>query len=322
MNRVIAALVIAGCGTSSRSAPSDGVLVMTDVSLPGTPIEDASIFTVRADGSDMTTLTGTGNQYPSWTPDGKIIFVSNRSGTRQIWTMEADGTAPAQIGDISLLESTEITRVQMADSGLVAFKSTGDGIWLIESDGSGLRELVKFENGAGDAPSLSRSGTWLTFTAPADATPDHNEIFRINTDGTAREQLTFFGDDPDGNASAISPDEATIAIFTGRESHPDDTIFTPGFHNIAVIGTHGGARTVVTTCESITSPQQIDSLTAADCLTSDNPSWSPDGRWIIYDRGTTIPEGAGTFVIDPDGNERQRLNSSFAGGGTVPFRFE
>src|SRR5712671_5573493 len=74
------------------------------------------------------------------TPDGRIIFVSNRSGSAQIWIMDPGGTNPTQIGTID--PAVEITRVQMADTGLVAFRAGGDGIWLMEADGSNLRKLV------------------------------------------------------------------------------------------------------------------------------------------------------------------------------------
>ena len=38
------------------------------------------------------------NERPSWAPDGRhVVFESTRSGTRQIWTMLADGTQPHQL---------------------------------------------------------------------------------------------------------------------------------------------------------------------------------------------------------------------------------
>jgi TolB protein len=38
------------------------------------------------------------NERPSWAPDGRhLVFESTRSGTRQIWTMLADGTQPRQL---------------------------------------------------------------------------------------------------------------------------------------------------------------------------------------------------------------------------------
>jgi dipeptidyl aminopeptidase/acylaminoacyl peptidase len=44
------------------------------------------------------TSTGTTNERPRWSPDSRrIAFISNRSGTAQVWIMNADGSSPAQI---------------------------------------------------------------------------------------------------------------------------------------------------------------------------------------------------------------------------------
>jgi len=38
------------------------------------------------------------NERPSWAPDGRhLVFESTRTGTRQIWTMLADGTEARQL---------------------------------------------------------------------------------------------------------------------------------------------------------------------------------------------------------------------------------
>jgi len=38
------------------------------------------------------------NEHPSWAPDGRhIVFESTRTGTRQIWTMLADGSSPHEL---------------------------------------------------------------------------------------------------------------------------------------------------------------------------------------------------------------------------------
>lgn len=312
----IAAIVLAGCAAQpvddTAYLDHHGVLVMCEPSLPRTPLAQASIYTVRADGSDRVALTGPGNQYPSWTPDGRIVFVSNRSGSPQIWIMDADGGNAARVGDFASAAGDELGRVQMADDGTIAFKRSGDGIYVMDRDGGNLREVVSFANGAGDAPSLARSGTWLSYTAPGE--PGHNEIFRIDIDGSHREQLTFPDDPdyPDGNASAIAPDEQSIAIYTGIESRPGDTGFGE-HHNIALIGPHGGARTLVTHC---------DPATPDDCVTSDNPSWSRDGRWIIYDRGATDVDHSGTYAVDTQTTDFHRLNAATSGGGSVPFQLD
>ncbi len=65
--------------------------------------KSSNVYTVRTDGSQVVQLTHeTGGSVndgaDSWSPDGKkIAFVSNRTGTYQIWTMNADGTDAKQL---------------------------------------------------------------------------------------------------------------------------------------------------------------------------------------------------------------------------------
>jgi Tol biopolymer transport system component len=71
---------------------------------------DDEIWVINHDGSNPRQLTASNTDYnaqeigkdnflpevnghPSWSPDGsQIVFWSNRTGTRQIWIMNADGT--------------------------------------------------------------------------------------------------------------------------------------------------------------------------------------------------------------------------------------
>ncbi len=58
------------------------------------------IFVTRADGSDRRQLTDDSarKRWPTWSPDGKkIAFYSNRSGSYQIWTINADGSGLQQL---------------------------------------------------------------------------------------------------------------------------------------------------------------------------------------------------------------------------------
>src|SRR5262245_5785604 len=58
------------------------------------------IYTISLTGGTPVQVTrdGTMNHRPRWTPDSKrIVFVSNRTGSSQIWSMNPDGSDPKQI---------------------------------------------------------------------------------------------------------------------------------------------------------------------------------------------------------------------------------
>jgi Tol biopolymer transport system component len=224
----------------------------------------ASIYTVHGDGTGKTFLTGDGGT-PSWTPDGKIIFISNRSGSQQIWIMDAGGRNAHQIGNLSA--NMLPLMPQMGENGLIVFMgadaNAGDdtnvGIWMVQQDGSGLKELTR-----GQQPFLALSGRWIAYTFQTD-NPYHREIWRINTDGTGIQQLTFLGDPdyPDANASNISPDETMVAFFSGKESDRgaagfSQPVFTFGHRNVAVIPATGGARKTLTPCHPVTTQAELD----------------------------------------------------------------
>ena len=56
------------------------------------------------------------------------------------------------------------------------------------------------------------------------------------------------------------------------------------------------------------------------CVASDNPSRSSAGKLIIYDRGSFNQDGSGTWAIDLEGNNMQRLYPASPRGGSIPLR--
>jgi hypothetical protein len=67
----------------------------TRLAVSGYANANADIYSMNADGSNVTRLTTDPgfDQWPAWSPDGsKIAFASNRNGTYQVFTMNADGT--------------------------------------------------------------------------------------------------------------------------------------------------------------------------------------------------------------------------------------
>jgi TolB protein len=62
---------------------------------------EIDVYTVRADGSDLTNLTGDSNgDNPYWSPDGKrIAFTRNVGDRSQVFVMDADGSNVVQLTD-------------------------------------------------------------------------------------------------------------------------------------------------------------------------------------------------------------------------------
>jgi dipeptidyl aminopeptidase/acylaminoacyl peptidase len=78
------------------------------------------IYIVPVGGGTPRQLTreGTANSRPRWSPDSKrIVYVSNRGGSSQLWMMNADGSEQRQVTDIA----TEADGVAWS----------GDGRWLL-----------------------------------------------------------------------------------------------------------------------------------------------------------------------------------------------
>ena len=304
-------------GASGSVPPADTVkqrtrLLVGEMPPPGQP-GVALIYTVRSDGSEKTVLTSDGAM-PSWTPDGSIIFVSSRSGSPQIWTMDAHGDDPKQLS--TLPPSLAPFMPQLAKNGRVVFmaaapRAASDDdttIWTMLRDGSDLHQLA-----TGQEPFLAPSGTWLAYTVQT-ASPYHREIWRIDIDGTNARALTSLGDPdyPDANAPSISPDESKVAFFSGKESDDGEagltqSVFTFGHRNVAVVPAVGGPRRTLTSCAPVTTDAELQAATRASgkCIAADNPAWSPDGAWLIVDTG--FRDGTETWMVSANGDGFQRF---------------
>jgi Tol biopolymer transport system component len=273
-----------------------------------------------SDGSQSSVVVLDGTT-PSWTRDGRIIFVSGRSGSKQIWIF--DGSNATQIGQLP--PQIQPLMPQMAGNGKIVFAGitpatqpdSNQSIFVMNPDGSGLQEVAQ-----GMAPTIAPSGTWIAYTYQTDA-PYHRYIFRTNIDGTGERQLTYLDDPdyPDANYAAISPDETQIAIFSGKEADRNSqtqSIFTFGHHDIAVISAAGGPRRKLTSCVPVTTQAEIQAST--QCIAADEPAWTSDGRSLVLT--AMFKTGTGTWMIDLDGHNFRPYYPRLRGLVRVPFKYQ
>ncbi|MEO5924308.1 MAG: S9 family peptidase [Bryobacteraceae bacterium] len=222
------------------------------------------IFVVPTAGGNSRQLTreGTANGRPRWSPDSKrIFFVSNRSGTSQIWAMNADGSA-----------QTQITKLSTEASGILV---TPDGQRLVflssvypECGADDACNSVKLEqeNKSKVKARLYTSLLYRHWNEWRGARRQH--LMVVKTDGTELKQLTpgqfdvppFSLGGPDDYA--ISPDSLEVAFTMNTDS---DAAYSTN-SDIYVVPLAGGDLI------KITSGLGADS----------SPTYSPDARRLAF----------------------------------------
>ena len=106
-----------------------------------------------------------------------------------MFVVNADGTGYEQLLGLELNTLSVDSAAWSPDGGrivLAAQKGGADSqIWLVNSDGTGLRQLTT--DGASTAPTWSPDGSSIAFSSSRDG---HLEIYRMAADGSAQERLT------------------------------------------------------------------------------------------------------------------------------------
>lgn len=91
-------LITAGGDASAPSWSSNGMFIAFHWRVSDTGTYDIYIVEIATGRIIQLTHDAGRNESPSWSGDGRrLVFQSTRAGTRQIWTMLADGTNPKQL---------------------------------------------------------------------------------------------------------------------------------------------------------------------------------------------------------------------------------
>jgi Tol biopolymer transport system component len=147
-----------------------GPAVFPDFSPDGTEIAFSAqpagastrdIYLVAIDGSGLQQLTsGAGNNtYPAYSPDGsEIAFTSDRTGTWQVWVMNADGSDQTQL-TVDALPKDQVPDWSPDGSKIAYIADTtsspdhgGNGdIWVIDADGENQHPITSGAHDLGTA---------------------------------------------------------------------------------------------------------------------------------------------------------------------------
>lgn len=209
----------------------------------------------------------------------EVVITTDQFGGSEVMVMNPDGSAKTR-----LTYQGGVSGTVSPDGLTIAFASqrggNGYGIYLMNADGTGVRELVHRSDFDG-SPAWSPDGTRLAFRSMTDGPYGaYGRIWVVNADGTGLRQ--------------VSPDvDSTTYVFD------DSPSWFPDGHR--VLYSRSGFLYVVDVDKGVVTPVGNGSFTG------DHPRLSPDGSKIAF--AASAGGNYDIYVVDVDGSNLVRLTT-------------
>ncbi|HXB21404.1 MAG TPA: hypothetical protein VNV88_08485 [Candidatus Solibacter sp.] len=258
----------------------------------------------------------------------KIYFISSRTGSKEVYSMDYDGAGQQQL---THLRSITLSPRVSPDNSRVAFSGLVDSqrnpSWQILMFSLDLGRIVSFPHfgGGNYTPAWSSDSTRLAFSSSMHS--GDPEIFSTDANGASAKRLTAF------KGSDVAPvwnpkTNGQIAWVSGRNGLPQIFIMDADGSNVQQVtsegyavspswspngqllafswirhygpGAPGGQDIYIMDIAS----RQFVQLTH-DARVNDFPSWSPDGRHLVFQSNRSGSEQI--WMMLADGTHQQQL---------------
>lgn len=139
----------------------------------------------------------------SWTPDGRIVYVSDQSGDPEVWIMDADGANARQLTNDRLFKAVPYAS---ADGRYIVYMSSQNNGQIVRVNTDGSNPLALTRAIGADNPHVSPDGKWVVYSAYLGGPM---KVMRVSIDGGEEQILTdYFTMEP-----RYSSDGSRIACF-------------------------------------------------------------------------------------------------------------
>jgi eukaryotic-like serine/threonine-protein kinase len=166
---------------SQPAVPRSGERLAYTRSFENVDIWGTSLDTKRVGQQRMLVASTRTQRAPDISPDGKrIAFESDRSGVREVWVADIDGSNPVQLTHFN---NPLTGSPRWSPNGhLIAFDSRAGGqatVYIVDPDGGVPRRLSPKGNGD-SLPTWSRDGKWIYVSA---SDRENSDIYKIPLEG-------------------------------------------------------------------------------------------------------------------------------------------
>lgn len=233
---------------------------------------------------------------PEYSPDGsRIAYISNRSGTQQIWVSDKEGASTQQL--TFLTGNQEATWPRWSPDGRALLFTVGRSVYVVSAEG-GVPTIRLRDMGRQEAVAdWSHDGKWIFVNCQRSG---RDEICRAPADGSGEQiQLTREG----GNSPQASPDGMFVYYAKGknpaqlwrlkltdhREEKIADSIGTDGSFTVTKRGiyfiTPANERGTASLIHINPVTHARRTITAVDGLTMWGLTVSPERRTVLHTGG-------------------------------------